>query len=566
MLKSSTLFLQILALNLSCASALRHSAIHTKANGIIYRQELHNYRNVIYDGDIKIGGQIFDGIFDTGSFDLLVVSSDCKNGGHACQAVLKYDDSKSSTFKEHGVEVEHCYGSGCADTELGFDRVEVGPLSIAQQAFWQITGHEMSLMASARFQAIVGISMADSPSLNTIAAVCKVDNIRLKTFAIGNATEGNARGQAIRVPGNGTAEDFSKLDVAGKVAIILRGNITFQTKCHNAKVAGAIACVIVNDVDEDPMGFTFGEVGDDDMIPSVAVGKSDGSGLAGKDLSISVYVLQQHTMVQNLKIPEFAFCFEKRDGSPGWIYWGSQPELHDQMAHINVASPVHWLSNMTNIGFLSRDGSFAQLDVCKPSCGALIDSGTSLIVVPEEDLKQIHQIVGKVPEDCSGIDALPTLRIKLDDHVFELLPQAYVVQTHFGGPTTKLKGVFGFQQEVQRNTVCRLGFMPHSLKSIWIFGAPWFRHYYTIFDRENKRMLVAPAMEDCRPGQYNLPSSNATPTHFVSNKLMAGQPMKPVFVDFGAARNPWKDRQKQSDLTNWPSMSGNGQANHRCLT
>lgn len=44
----------------------------------------------------------------------------------------------------------------------------------------------------------------------------------------------------------GYPEDFAKANVAGKVAVIERGDITFEEKVENAANAGAIGCIVVN--------------------------------------------------------------------------------------------------------------------------------------------------------------------------------------------------------------------------------------------------------------------------------------------------------------------------------
>jgi minor extracellular serine protease Vpr len=65
---------------------------------------------------------------------------------------------------------------------------------------------------------------------------------------------------------------------AGKLAIIDRGTCTFSQKVANAKAAGAIAVLIINNVAGDPtaMGRTAGF---DDDIPAVMISKNDGAAL-----------------------------------------------------------------------------------------------------------------------------------------------------------------------------------------------------------------------------------------------------------------------------------------------
>lgn len=120
-----------------------------------YRQTLHNYQNVQYYADFVIGGQQIAGIFDTGSFELLVRSQRC---GHCVHPTPPYDHKKSKTFEENGTVGKHVFGSGPCISVLGYDSVSVGPyLSSPRQAFWEIIDHRISVLDTAKFAAIVGI-------------------------------------------------------------------------------------------------------------------------------------------------------------------------------------------------------------------------------------------------------------------------------------------------------------------------------------------------------------------------------------------------------------------------
>src|SRR6185437_14912516 len=63
-----------------------------------------------------------------------------------------------------------------------------------------------------------------------------------------------------------------------KLAIINRGTCTFSQKVANAKAAGAVGVVVINNVAGDPiaMGRTAGF---DDDLPAVMIGKNEGAAL-----------------------------------------------------------------------------------------------------------------------------------------------------------------------------------------------------------------------------------------------------------------------------------------------
>ncbi len=83
----------------------------------------------------------------------------------------------------------------------------------------------------------------------------------------------------VTVPGVGISVNFTGLDLHGKVAVIRRGDNTFEEKAANAKKAGAIACIIYNNID----GDILMSMGKSDHIPTVSISKDDGYKLAQKD-------------------------------------------------------------------------------------------------------------------------------------------------------------------------------------------------------------------------------------------------------------------------------------------
>ena len=80
----------------------------------------------------------------------------------------------------------------------------------------------------------------------------------------------------VTVPGLGYAVNYAGLDLQGKVALVRRGDITFQEKIQFAYEAGAVAVIVYNNV--------FGEfgmtIGNDPKIPAISIGKDEGDLMA----------------------------------------------------------------------------------------------------------------------------------------------------------------------------------------------------------------------------------------------------------------------------------------------
>ncbi|MBQ8341620.1 MAG: leucine-rich repeat protein, partial [Clostridia bacterium] len=80
----------------------------------------------------------------------------------------------------------------------------------------------------------------------------------------------------VTVPGYGLAINYAGLDIAGKIALVRRGEISFEEKVQYAYEAGAIAIIIYNNV----FGDISMTVGNDVKIPVVSIGKDDGDAIA----------------------------------------------------------------------------------------------------------------------------------------------------------------------------------------------------------------------------------------------------------------------------------------------
>tara|TARA_B100000508_G_scaffold48272_1_gene37464 strand:- start:3618 stop:5342 length:1725 start_codon:yes stop_codon:yes gene_type:complete len=66
------------------------------------------------------------------------------------------------------------------------------------------------------------------------------------------------------------------VDLTDQIAILFRGDCEFGTKALNAENAGAIACVIINNVPGGPVGMAPGTDGANVTIPLVMIGLTDG--------------------------------------------------------------------------------------------------------------------------------------------------------------------------------------------------------------------------------------------------------------------------------------------------
>eukprot|EP00933_Yihiella_yeosuensis_P071212 TRINITY_DN79411_c0_g1_i1.p1 TRINITY_DN79411_c0_g1~~TRINITY_DN79411_c0_g1_i1.p1 ORF type:complete len:443 (+),score=69.15 TRINITY_DN79411_c0_g1_i1:119-1447(+) len=142
-------------------AGLEFTKVGELPGGQNYRQELKNIGNLLYTGEFHVGGQRIDGIFDTGSFDLVVRSSRCQECLHPTPP---YSHEKSATYSDAREMSEFEYGSGPVTVRKGFDNVSVGDgtLFTKKQSIYEIVSHSIPLLDHDKFAAIVGIGPAHS--------------------------------------------------------------------------------------------------------------------------------------------------------------------------------------------------------------------------------------------------------------------------------------------------------------------------------------------------------------------------------------------------------------------
>ncbi len=192
-------------------------------------------------------------------------------------------------------------------------------------AYQNLWGQNMSLAGNP------DIGLAGTPSTYKSAfAVASIDNDAVSTLyftvdgidipyddsANTNETKfhSNFWGQTldfVMVPGVGDVSDYENIDVEGKVAVVSRGTIQFLQKQANAQAAGAIACVVYNNVN-DSFLMQINDGGDN--IPCVSISKASGEILknaATKKLTVC-------EAVATLKVPAAASSFSS---------WGVTPDL-----------------------------------------------------------------------------------------------------------------------------------------------------------------------------------------------------------------------------------------------
>jgi hypothetical protein len=150
-------------------------------------------------------------------------------------------------------------------------------------------------------------------------------------------------------------------------------------------------------------------------------------------------------------------------------------------------------------------------------CAAIIDTGSNIIAAPSKAIKQFAE-ASKVKPDCSNLDSLPNITVKMGDSTLTLDAQAYVMQVKLPSPkkheivhasmlehsssqnlwqdafrdlhertgvdlSVALHEGVDLKGLAKESKLCMPALVPldkeTEVGSLWVFGTPLFERYYT---------------------------------------------------------------------------------------
>ena len=150
----------------------------------------------------------------------------------------------------------------------------------------------------------------------------------------------------VRVSGVGNVNDFAKVDVTGKIALVERGEIAFTEKEQNAYDAGAVAMIVYNNTDAEETVY----MQLNGLLPSVFLSKAEGKLLkdaAVKEVTVSAKYSGRMENPEAGKMSDFSSMGVAPDLSlkpeitaPGGNVWStSNSGSYEEMSGTSMAAP-----------------------------------------------------------------------------------------------------------------------------------------------------------------------------------------------------------------------------------
>lgn len=134
--------------------------------------DLKQFRGTQYMGQITVGGQDFQVIFDTGSSHLFINSDRCRH--HFCLTRTRYSSARSPDYRSLDKQIKIAYGQGILKGWLGTDTVEIAGITVRNQVIAEVTKPSKNFFSGAYFDGIVGLGL---PGLSQDGTLPLFDNL-----------------------------------------------------------------------------------------------------------------------------------------------------------------------------------------------------------------------------------------------------------------------------------------------------------------------------------------------------------------------------------------------------
>lgn len=233
---------------------------------------------------------------------------------------------------------------------------------------------------------------------------------------------------------------------------------------------------------------------------------------AASKFNVALQTSARGTVLNTFGINAFSVCIGAKLGSDGYFVWNdtSHLEMPDRFSRVPVQGVHTWTVNLSEVRLEPRQlaGKDSAIHLgCSDGCGAMIDTGTALLVVPRFVVDKLAEQASKLDDNCSNIQELPELVFNFGGTELTLPPDAYIAEVA-GNVPNYLQSFLRVRKLRNPSRTCELVVMEStansSLGPLFILGMPFLRSYYTTFSlgetTADRAIYVAPASDQCTAG------------------------------------------------------------------
>jgi hypothetical protein len=235
---------------------------------------------------------------------------------------------------------------------------------------------------------------------------------------------------------------------------------------------------------------------------------------------ISVAMKNKSTMVDTFGTNMYSICFGRKPGSDGYVIWSDTAPLvkPEYFIRAQVVGKHTWSVQLTEPRFVhdpaAKTNKYEGVTLgCADGCGALLDSGSSLLAIPGDTVNTLVQVSLEPWFNCDSWRELPSIKLKLGGQEILLPPDMYVAESVDTNVPEYLQSFVRLRKLRVSNHKgsgrrCELVIMESGADTahgpLWILGAPFFRQFYTTFEigghsNERRAVHIARASDTCTP-------------------------------------------------------------------
>eukprot|EP00933_Yihiella_yeosuensis_P007921 TRINITY_DN113134_c0_g1_i1.p1 TRINITY_DN113134_c0_g1~~TRINITY_DN113134_c0_g1_i1.p1 ORF type:complete len:402 (+),score=80.06 TRINITY_DN113134_c0_g1_i1:259-1464(+) len=173
-----------------------------------------------------------------------------------------------------------------------------------------------------------------------------------------------------------------------------------------------------------------------------------------------------------LKKNMFSVYLAADDDDSSEISFGeyNKERMASDLFWVPVSNPGYWQVAMDEIMLGSESSG-----LCKGRCQVAVDTGTSMMAGPTSVVDAISRKIS-VNSKCTNLDQMPDLGFKIGNHTLKLKPEDYIDIS---------------DDRKQCSMALMTMDVPPPKGPLFIFGDPFMRRYYTVYDREELKVGFA---------------------------------------------------------------------------
>lgn len=446
-----------------------------------------NFLDAQYYGEIGLGTpeQKFLVVFDTGSSNLWVPSSQCSWFSIACDLHHKYHAGNSATYQSNDTEFAIQYGSGSLSGFLSTDKLTLGSLEVQDQTFAEATQEPGLAFVAAKFDGIMGLGF---PEISVTGAVPPFQKMIAQgvvkepvfSFWLNRDVEGQQGGELVL--GGVDPAHYKGEHVWAPVT--RRGY--WQIEMDSVKVPGASGackggCKAIAD------SGTSLLVGPSDEVAAINLAIGAEGVVAAQCRSLVKAYLPQlikiiATMPSNQVCATIGLCdapqlsqparkllaqtiarAQQQVSGPLTKLQPAQQQASNNLEESTQCQICEMAVNYVKVALANNETESQIEDKLAGLCDSLSFLGTSQAVV-----------------DCDKMSSLPDISFTIAGKEFDLTPEQYILKIDAGGESQCISGFMGLD-------------IPEPAGPLWILGDIFLGAYHTVFDYGNERVGFAEA-------------------------------------------------------------------------